>query len=236
MRPRRAGGPRPARPARVRSAPATARPCSTPMDEDVRASPDLARLAALDRHALIVTARRAPAGTRDFVSRFFAPALSVGPEDPATRVRRTARSSPYWAACGSRHIPRCCSDASGPGDPQVIYVASVPRQAAIHRELRGPERVRIGGLVAVPSPRRSADTSRSAMTGGLRVVALCANLSPCACPGITDARRPRSLERLHAAASIEAAGPTRRVPNAHAPAPASGSQAGSAQRSAARQR
>jgi PhzF family phenazine biosynthesis protein len=61
--------------------------------EAVRAvSPDMARLAALDRFAVIVTA---PGDDCDFVSRFFAPAQGI-PEDPVTGSAHCTLI-PYWA-------------------------------------------------------------------------------------------------------------------------------------------
>jgi len=67
-------------------------------EEQVRAlSPDMARVAALDRTAVIVTA---PGDEVDFVSRFFAPAKGV-PEDPVTGSAHTTLV-PYWAARLSR--------------------------------------------------------------------------------------------------------------------------------------
>jgi PhzF family phenazine biosynthesis protein len=63
-------------------------------EDEVRSlKPDMARVAALDRHALIVTA---PGRTSDFVSRFFAPALGI-PEDPVTGSAHCTLV-PYWAA------------------------------------------------------------------------------------------------------------------------------------------
>ena len=62
-------------------------------EDEVRAlRPDMARLAALDRHAVIVSA---PGRSCDFVSRFFAPALGI-PEDPATGSSHCTLA-PYWA-------------------------------------------------------------------------------------------------------------------------------------------
>jgi PhzF family phenazine biosynthesis protein len=62
-------------------------------EDEVRGlAPDLARLAALDRFAVIVTA---PGGEVDFVSRFFAPAQGV-PEDPVTGSAHCTLV-PYWA-------------------------------------------------------------------------------------------------------------------------------------------
>lgn len=65
-------------------------------EEAVRsASPDLRRLAALDRGGVIVTslARQQP---YDFVSRFFAPAMGID-EDPVTGSAHCLLG-PYWAA------------------------------------------------------------------------------------------------------------------------------------------
>jgi len=62
-------------------------------EERVRAlTPDMTKLAALDAHAVIVTARGRDA---DFVSRFFAPAVGV-PEDPVTGSAHCTLI-PYWA-------------------------------------------------------------------------------------------------------------------------------------------
>lgn len=61
-------------------------------DEVVALRPDMARLAALDRFAVIVTA---PGKDCDFVSRFFAPAKGV-PEDPVTGSAHCTMI-PYWA-------------------------------------------------------------------------------------------------------------------------------------------
>jgi predicted PhzF superfamily epimerase YddE/YHI9 len=54
--------------------------------------PDFARLAGLDRRAVIVTA---PGEEADFVSRFFAPKLGI-PEDPVTGSAHCVLV-PYWA-------------------------------------------------------------------------------------------------------------------------------------------
>lgn len=63
-------------------------------EEEVRAlRPDMARVAALDRHAVIASA---PGQSCDFVSRFFAPAWGVA-EDPATGSSHCTLV-PYWAA------------------------------------------------------------------------------------------------------------------------------------------
>ncbi|HEY2941840.1 MAG TPA: PhzF family phenazine biosynthesis protein [Vicinamibacteria bacterium] len=63
-------------------------------EEEVRAlRPDMARVAALDRHAVIASA---PGRDCDFVSRFFAPGLGV-PEDPVTGSSHCTLV-PYWAA------------------------------------------------------------------------------------------------------------------------------------------
>jgi len=57
--------------------------------------PDIGRIAALPARGVVVTARGATAG-RDFVSRFFAPAMGV-PEDPATGSAHCSLA-PFWAA------------------------------------------------------------------------------------------------------------------------------------------
>jgi predicted PhzF superfamily epimerase YddE/YHI9 len=61
-------------------------------DEVVRLRPDFARVAVLDRFAVIVTA---PGRGVDFVSRFFAPAQGI-PEDPVTGSAHCTLV-PYWA-------------------------------------------------------------------------------------------------------------------------------------------
>jgi PhzF family phenazine biosynthesis protein len=64
-------------------------------EQEVRAlKPDMARVAALDCFALIVTAPGT--GDTDFVSRFFAPGKGI-PEDPVTG-RAHCTLIPYWAA------------------------------------------------------------------------------------------------------------------------------------------
>jgi PhzF family phenazine biosynthesis protein len=55
--------------------------------------PDMARIAALDRSGLIVTA--AGDGDYDFISRYFAPAKGI-PEDPVTGAAH-CMLAPYWA-------------------------------------------------------------------------------------------------------------------------------------------
>ena len=63
-------------------------------EEEVRGlRPDMGKVAALDRHAVIATA---PGRDCDFVSRFFAPALGI-PEDPVTGSAHCTLV-PYWAA------------------------------------------------------------------------------------------------------------------------------------------
>ena len=57
-------------------------------------SPDLVVLAGVDARGVIVTARASTAGF-DFVSRFFAPGISV-PEDPVTGSAHCCLT-PYWA-------------------------------------------------------------------------------------------------------------------------------------------
>jgi PhzF family phenazine biosynthesis protein len=62
-------------------------------EEEVRAlTPDMARVAALDRMGVIVTA---PGREADFVSRFFGPAVGV-PEDPVTGSAHCTLV-PYWS-------------------------------------------------------------------------------------------------------------------------------------------
>jgi PhzF family phenazine biosynthesis protein len=62
-------------------------------EEEVRAlAPDMGRVAALDRMAVIATA---PGRDSDFVSRFFAPAVGV-PEDPVTGSAHCTLV-PYWS-------------------------------------------------------------------------------------------------------------------------------------------
>ena len=61
-------------------------------DSIERMRPDMARLRALDRLGIIVSA---PGDTADFVSRFFAPSVGV-PEDPATGSAHCTLA-PYWA-------------------------------------------------------------------------------------------------------------------------------------------
>jgi PhzF family phenazine biosynthesis protein len=62
-------------------------------EDEVRAlRPDMARVAALDRMAVIATA---PGGDCDFVSRFFVPSLGI-PEDPVTGSAHCTLV-PYWS-------------------------------------------------------------------------------------------------------------------------------------------
>jgi PhzF family phenazine biosynthesis protein len=65
----------------------------TPRDIEALA-PDIADLATIEQHAVIVTAPGRP-GEEDFVSRFFAPKLGV-PEDPVTGSAHSTLI-PYWA-------------------------------------------------------------------------------------------------------------------------------------------
>jgi PhzF family phenazine biosynthesis protein len=63
-------------------------------EDEVRAlEPDMARVAALDRMAVIATA---PGRDCDFVSRFFVPSLGI-PEDPVTGSAHCTLV-PYWSA------------------------------------------------------------------------------------------------------------------------------------------
>jgi predicted PhzF superfamily epimerase YddE/YHI9 len=61
-------------------------------DQIRRLTPDMARLARIDRRGVIVTA---PGLDEDFVSRFFAPSKGV-PEDPVTGSAHTTLI-PYWS-------------------------------------------------------------------------------------------------------------------------------------------
>jgi PhzF family phenazine biosynthesis protein len=89
--------------------------------------PDMARVAALDHFALIVTA---PGQGVDFVSRFFAPAQGV-PEDPVTGSAHCTLV-PYWA----RRL----------GKARLTARQISPRGGELECEDRG-ERVRIAGRV-----------------------------------------------------------------------------------------
>jgi PhzF family phenazine biosynthesis protein len=67
--------------------------CVYPSEAGVKSlTPDMAKVAALDRFGVIVTA---PGANCDFVSRFFAPAKGV-PEDPVTGSSHCTLI-PYWA-------------------------------------------------------------------------------------------------------------------------------------------
>ena len=70
-------------------------------EDDVRAlRPDLGRVAALERFAVIATA---PGREHDFISRFFAPAQGV-PEDPVTGSSHCTLI-PYWSRrLGKTHL------------------------------------------------------------------------------------------------------------------------------------
>jgi PhzF family phenazine biosynthesis protein len=99
-------------------------------EEEVRAlRPDMARIAALDRHAVIASS---PGRSCDFVSRFFAPAWGV-PEDPVTGSSHCTLV-PYWAG------------RLGTDRLRALQVS--PRGGELFCELRGP-RVLIAGR-AVP--------------------------------------------------------------------------------------
>jgi PhzF family phenazine biosynthesis protein len=72
--------------------------CVFEREEQVRdLKPDMQKLAAIDRFAVIVTAPGAASGSNacDFVSRFFAPGKGI-PEDPVTGRAHTALI-PYWS-------------------------------------------------------------------------------------------------------------------------------------------
>ncbi len=97
-------------------------------EEEVRAlAPDMARVAALDRPAVIATA---PGRTVDFVSRFFAPAYGI-PEDPVTGSAHCTLV-PYW----SKRLQK--------SRLQALQVSA--RGGELYCEDRGL-RVRIGGRV-----------------------------------------------------------------------------------------
>jgi PhzF family phenazine biosynthesis protein len=67
--------------------------CVYESEDEVRAlKPNMDRIAAMDRFAVIVTA---PGRERDFISRFFAPAKGV-PEDPVTGSAHCTLI-PYWS-------------------------------------------------------------------------------------------------------------------------------------------
>lgn len=94
--------------------------------EDIRAlAPDLARVAALDRFAVIATA---PGDDCDFVSRFFAPARGV-PEDPVTGSAHCTLV-PYWA--------------ERLGKTRLLARQLSARGGTLRCELAG-DRVRLGG-------------------------------------------------------------------------------------------
>lgn len=68
--------------------------CVFPDEHAIRAiAPDMAGIARLDEHAVVVTA---PGTDVDFVSRFFAPKVGI-PEDPVTGGAH-CRLIPYWAS------------------------------------------------------------------------------------------------------------------------------------------
>jgi PhzF family phenazine biosynthesis protein len=75
-----------------------------PTEQHVRAlTPDMARLAALDLFAVIVTA---PGKAVDFVSRFFAPGQGI-PEDPVTGSAHCTLV-PYWSnRLGKKSLHAC---------------------------------------------------------------------------------------------------------------------------------
>jgi PhzF family phenazine biosynthesis protein len=102
--------------------------CVFDTEEQVRAlNPDLARLAAIERFAVIVTA---PGRDCDFVSRFFAPAQGV-PEDPVTGSAHCTLI-PYW----SKRL----------GQPRLFARQVSRRGGELWCEDRG-DRVRIAGYV-----------------------------------------------------------------------------------------
>lgn len=100
--------------------------CVFESEQDVRAlMPDMARLAAIDRFAVIATA---PGRDCDFVSRFFAPAQGI-PEDPVTGSAHCTLI-PYW----SRRLGK-----------KALFARQASRRGGeLWCEDRG-DRVRIGG-------------------------------------------------------------------------------------------
>jgi PhzF family phenazine biosynthesis protein len=100
--------------------------CVFDSEEQVRKlMPDMARLAAIDRYAVIATA---PGQDCDFVSRFFAPTQGI-PEDPVTGSAHCTLI-PYWA----RRLAK-----------RSLFARQVsPRGGELWCEDRG-DRVRIGG-------------------------------------------------------------------------------------------
>jgi PhzF family phenazine biosynthesis protein len=98
-------------------------------EEEVRSlKPDMTRVAALDRHAVIASA---PGRNCDFVSRFFAPASGV-PEDPVTGSSHCTLV-PYWAG------------RLGKNQLHALQVSA--RGGELYCDLRGP-RVVIAGRAA----------------------------------------------------------------------------------------
>jgi PhzF family phenazine biosynthesis protein len=95
-----------------------------PSESDVRRiAPDMRKLSALDRHAVMITA---PGDAHDFVSRFFAPQIGVD-EDPVTGSAHCTLI-PYWKArlgksrlralqCSARGGELACEDR---GDKVVM--------------------------------------------------------------------------------------------------------------------
>jgi PhzF family phenazine biosynthesis protein len=100
--------------------------CVFSHEDEVKAlTPDMAKLATLDRFGMIVTA---PGTNCDFVSRFFAPAQGV-PEDPVTGSAHCTLI-PYWARRLGKNWLRARQISTRGGE--------------LWCELRG-ERVRISG-------------------------------------------------------------------------------------------
>ncbi len=103
--------------------------CVFSTEEEIRAlQPDMGKLAAVDRFAVIVTA---PGTDCDFVSRFFAPGKGI-PEDPVTGSAHCTLI-PYWA--------------ERLGKTKLFGRQVSRRGGEIWCELRG-ERVRIAGRAA----------------------------------------------------------------------------------------
>ncbi|NGO73268.1 PhzF family phenazine biosynthesis protein [Streptomyces boncukensis] len=95
-------------------------------------APDLAAVSALERPAVIVTARAESAG-HDFVSRVFAPGHGI-PEDPVTGSAHTALA-PLWS-------PRLGSDT-------LTGLQLSARTGSVRTELRGERTLLTGRAVTV---------------------------------------------------------------------------------------
>ncbi|MFC0597410.1 PhzF family phenazine biosynthesis protein [Streptomyces palmae] len=104
-------------------------------ERTVRAlSPDLAGLARLDQHGVIVTAAAEdPDSGYDFVSRFFGPAVGID-EDPVTGSAHTALA-PFWA----RRL----------GRQELTGLQASARSGLVRASLRGDRTLLTGSAVTV---------------------------------------------------------------------------------------